>query len=141
MYFGSIPVCGIGKKAYFVDWISLFLFLMKEHPSKSSLPLLLDLCGIVPHNRFSGLYFFAEIKMGVSIGSCSNCTMSQPFLDGFQVNAVRIQQTCTAMPENVEAYQLQIILCQDNPKMLADISWFYSVSHFISENIFQISLL
>ena len=64
----------------------------------SSRPFLLDLCGIIPHNRFSRLNFFAEIEMGVSIGSCSNCTMSQPFLDSFQVNAVCIKQTCAAMP-------------------------------------------
>ncbi len=57
---------------------------------------------------------------------------------GFQVNAVRIQQTCTAMPEIVETYQFQVILCQDDPKVLADVSWFYSVSYLISENIFQI---
>ena len=42
------------------------------------------------------------------------------------------------VPEIMEAYQLQVILCQDNPKMLADISWFYPISHLISENIFQI---
>ena len=42
------------------------------------------------------------------------------------------------VPEIMEAYQLQVILCQDDSKMLADVSWFYPISHLISENIFQI---
>ena len=73
-------------------------FIFDEGASIQIIPPALGLCGIIPHNCFSRLNFFAEIKMGVSIGSCSNRTMSQPFLDSFQVNAVCIKQTCAAMP-------------------------------------------
>lgn len=49
-----------------------------------------------------------------------------------------MKNTGVRVPEIVEAYQFQVILCQDDPKVLADVSWFYSVSYLISENIFQI---
>ena len=54
--------------------------------------------GINTQDRIGRRYLVAVIQMGVDIGGRSNITVSKPFLDVLQRNAVCIKQAGAAVP-------------------------------------------
>ena len=76
--------------------------------------------------------------MGVDIGGRSNITVSKPFLDVLQRNAVCIKQAGAAMTKIVKTNLFQSLLLEKQVKMLCDKIGFDKSAHRIYIDVVQI---
>ena len=56
------------------------------------------------HNGCCRIYFWIKIKVGINIWGGRNVTVTEPFLNFLEWNAVCIKQTCTTVTKVVKAY-------------------------------------
>ena len=76
--------------------------------------------GINAQDRICRRYLVAVIQVGVDIRGRSNITVSKPFLNILQRNAVCIEQTGTAMTKIVKTNLFQSLLLEKQVKMLCE---------------------
>ena len=76
--------------------------------------------------------------MRVDIGCGADVTMPQPFLNLLQAHTIGIEQTGTAMSQIMKTYLFQLVLCQQNFKMLGNEIGFHQFSNGIHIHVFQI---
>ena len=69
--------------------------------------------GQAARNRSGGSLLAAHIQVSVDIRCGCKIAMPQPKLDLLETDAIGQQQTCTAMPEIVKTYQLQVVFLSE----------------------------
>ena len=94
--------------------------------------------GINTQDRIGRRYLVAVIQMGVDIGGRSNITVSKPFLDVLQRNAVCIKQAGAAVTKIVKTNLFQSLLFEKQVKMLCDEIGFDQSAHCIYIDVVQI---
>ena len=76
--------------------------------------------------------------MRVDIGCGADVTMPQPFLNFFQAHTIGVQQAGTAMSQIMKTYLFQLVLCQQNLKILGNEIRLHQFSNGIHIHVFQI---
>lgn len=82
----------------------------------------------------------AVIQMGVDVGSRSNITVPQPFLDFLQADAICVKQAGAAVAKVVETDFFQAVIFQRDLKMLGDEVWLHKLAHRIDIDVIQVLL-
>ena len=76
--------------------------------------------------------------MCVNIGSSADVAVPQPFLNLFQAHTIGVQQTGTAMSQIMKTYLFQLVLCQQNLKMLGDEIGLHQFSNGVHIDVIQV---
>ena len=76
--------------------------------------------------------------MCVDIGCGADIAVSQPFLNLLQAHTIGIEQTGTAMSQIMKTYLFQLVLCQQNLKMLGNEIRLHQFSNGVHIDVIQI---
>lgn len=82
----------------------------------------------------------AVIQMGVDVGSRSNITVPQPFLDFLQADAICVKQAGAAVTKVVETDFFQAVIFQRDFKMLGDKIGLHKLAHRIDIDVIKVLL-
>lgn len=77
----------------------------------------------------------AVIQMGVDVGSRSNITVPQPFLDFLQADAICVKEAGAAVPQIMKANLPHTVLLQNQRKILCEISGLHKFTDLVDIDI------
>ena len=79
--------------------------------------------------------------MAVHVARCTYVAVTEPLLNQLHLNSISKEQTCTAVPQVMEAYLPQTVLTKHYREMVRYIVGTYQLSHSVYADVVLVLLV